>query len=74
MTRFLRTKYENVEIVFIAHHTEAKEVSEEQFFTKGKAAEPFVPPPTGKLWKLLIPAIRMTGIIFTRSTFRMETI
>jgi uncharacterized protein len=37
MTRFLRTKYENVEIVFIAHHTEAKEVSEEQFFTKGES-------------------------------------
>jgi sporulation protein YhbH len=37
MTRFLRTKYENVEIVFIAHHTEAKEVSEEEFFTKGES-------------------------------------
>ncbi len=37
MTRFLRTKYENVEIVFIAHHTEAKEVSEEHFFTKGES-------------------------------------
>ncbi|WP_200416738.1 DUF444 family protein, partial [Virgibacillus salexigens] len=29
MTRFLRTKYESVEIEFIAHHTEAKVVSEE---------------------------------------------
>ncbi|WP_073154103.1 sporulation protein YhbH [Seinonella peptonophila] len=37
MVRFLRTKYENVEIVFIAHHTEAKEVSEELFFTKGES-------------------------------------
>ncbi|MEF3310138.1 sporulation protein YhbH [Paenibacillus sp. GYB004] len=37
MTRFLRTKYEKVEIVFIAHHTEAKEVSEEEFFTKGES-------------------------------------
>lgn len=37
MTRFLRTKYENVEIVFIAHHTEAREVSEEEFFTKGES-------------------------------------
>ncbi len=37
MTRFLRTKYEHVEIVFIAHHTEAKEVSEEEFFTKGES-------------------------------------
>jgi sporulation protein YhbH len=37
MVRFLRTKYENVEIVFIAHHTEAKEVSEEDFFSKGES-------------------------------------
>lgn len=37
MTRFLRTKYQSVEIVFIAHHTEAKEVSEEAFFTKGES-------------------------------------
>lgn len=37
MTRFLRHKYEHVDIVFIAHHTEAKEVSEEEFFTKGES-------------------------------------
>lgn len=37
MVRFLRTKYEKVEIVFIAHHTEAKEVTEELFFTKGES-------------------------------------
>jgi uncharacterized protein len=37
MTRFLRTKYEKVEIVFIAHHTEAKEVTEEAFFSKGES-------------------------------------
>lgn len=37
MVRFLRTKYEKVEIVFIAHHTEAKEVSEEHFFSKGES-------------------------------------
>ncbi|WP_044736625.1 sporulation protein YhbH [Geobacillus kaustophilus] len=37
MTRFLRTKYETVEIAFIAHHTEAKVVSEEEFFTKGES-------------------------------------
>jgi sporulation protein YhbH len=37
MVRFLRTKYQHVEIVFIAHHTEAKEVSEEAFFTKGES-------------------------------------
>ncbi|MDB5052405.1 MAG: YhbH [Bacilli bacterium] len=37
MTRFLRTKYEHVEIVFIAHHTEAKEVTEEDFFSRGES-------------------------------------
>jgi sporulation protein YhbH len=37
MVRFLRTKYNNVEIVFISHHTEAKEVSEQEFFTKGES-------------------------------------
>ncbi|SFS82672.1 sporulation protein YhbH [Marininema halotolerans] len=37
MTRFLRTKYDHVDIVFIAHHTEAKEVSEEHFFSKGES-------------------------------------
>jgi len=37
MTRFLRRKYEHVEIVFVAHHTEAKEVAEEDFFTRGES-------------------------------------
>lgn len=37
MTRFLRTNYETVEIEFIAHHTEAKVVDEEAFFSKGES-------------------------------------
>jgi hypothetical protein len=37
MVRFLRTKYDHVDIVFISHHTEAKEVTEEQFFTQGES-------------------------------------
>src|SRR5262249_44609086 len=37
MVSFLRSKYDRVEIVFIAHHTEAKEVSEEEFFTRGES-------------------------------------
>ncbi len=37
MVRFLRTKYTNVEIVFVSHHTEAKEVTEEEFFHKGES-------------------------------------
>lgn len=37
MNRFLKTKYETVDIEFIAHHTEAKVVSEENFFSKGES-------------------------------------
>jgi hypothetical protein len=37
MVRFLRTKYDNVRIVFISHHTEAREVTEEEFFTRGES-------------------------------------
>lgn len=37
MTKFLRTKYEKVDIEFIAHHTIAKVVSEADFFSKGES-------------------------------------
>lgn len=37
MTRFLRSKYETVDIEFIAHHTEANVVTEEDFFSKGES-------------------------------------
>ncbi len=37
MSRFLRTKYDNVQIRYIAHHTEAHEVSEDHFFNKGES-------------------------------------
>ncbi len=37
MMKFLRSNYETVEIEFIAHHTEAKVVSEEDFFSKGES-------------------------------------
>lgn len=37
MVRFLRTRYDNVQILFIAHSTEAREVTEEEFFTKGES-------------------------------------
>jgi hypothetical protein len=40
--RFLCTKYQNVEIVFIAHHTEAQEVTEEEFFYKGESGGTFI--------------------------------
>ncbi len=35
--RFLRQKYDQVEVVFLAHHTEAKEVPEEDFFRRGES-------------------------------------
>ncbi|MDI3256401.1 MAG: DUF444 family protein [Kyrpidia sp.] len=36
MTRFLRRQYSHVAIEFIAHHTEARRVTEEEFFTRGE--------------------------------------
>ncbi len=35
--QFVRTRYRNVDLVFIAHHTLAREVSEEEFFHKGES-------------------------------------
>lgn len=40
--QFLCSKYQNVEIVFIAHHTEAREVTEEEFFHKGESGGTFI--------------------------------
>lgn len=40
--QFVMTKYRNVEVVFIAHHTEGKEVTEEEFFHKGESGGTFI--------------------------------
>ncbi len=40
--RFLCTRYQNVEIIFIAHHTEATEVTEDEFFHKGESGGTFI--------------------------------
>src|SRR5271163_4490810 len=40
--QFITTRYRNVEIVFIGHHTEANEVTEEEFFHKGEAGGTFI--------------------------------
>ncbi|MCA0983981.1 sporulation protein YhbH [Halobacillus yeomjeoni] len=37
MNRFLRKNYETVEVEFVAHHTQAKVVSEDDFFSKGES-------------------------------------
>jgi hypothetical protein len=37
MLRFLRSKYERVQVAFVTHHTEAKEVDEEAFFKLGES-------------------------------------
>ena len=50
MVRFLHTKYDNVKIVLISHHTEAKEVTEEQFFTQGESGGTVVTSATGWRW------------------------
>ncbi len=35
--QFVKIKYRNTDLVFIAHHTDAREVSEEDFFHKGES-------------------------------------
>jgi sporulation protein YhbH len=40
--QFICTKYQNVEIVFVAHHTEASEVTEDDFFNKGESGGTFI--------------------------------
>ncbi len=40
--QFISTRYRNVEIVFVAHHTEAFEVTEEEFFHKGESGGTFI--------------------------------
>jgi uncharacterized protein len=35
--QFVMSKYQRVELVFIAHHTHAREVTEEEFFHKGES-------------------------------------
>jgi sporulation protein YhbH len=42
LSQFIITKYRSVEIVFIAHHTEAREVTEEEFFQKGESGGTFI--------------------------------
>ncbi len=40
--QFIATKYRSVEIVFISHHTEANEVTEDEFFHKGESGGTFI--------------------------------
>jgi sporulation protein YhbH len=37
LCQFVGSRYRNVEVVFIAHHTQASEVTEEEFFSKGES-------------------------------------
>ncbi|MDA8187375.1 MAG: sporulation protein YhbH [Dehalococcoidales bacterium] len=55
MVRFLRSKYNNVRIVFITHHTEAKEVDEETFFKLGESGGTKV----SSAYKLALDIIKM---------------
>ncbi len=79
MMKFLRSKYESVEIAFIAHHTEAKVVSEEAFLQKGKAAEPSAHLLMKKhlsslLMNIILPDITFTLFIFPMAKTSHQTI
>jgi sporulation protein YhbH len=51
--QFICTKYRNVEIVFIAHHTEAREVTESEFFHKGESGGTFISSAYGKALEIV---------------------
>ncbi|MFQ5935094.1 MAG: YeaH/YhbH family protein [Acidiferrobacterales bacterium] len=40
--QFVRARYTNVQVVFIAHHTRAREVSEQEFFHKGESGGTYI--------------------------------
>jgi len=40
--QFVRYRYEHVEVVFVAHTTEAREVNEQEFFHKGESGGTFI--------------------------------
>ena len=40
--QFISTKYRAVELVFISHHTEAREVTEQEFFHRGESGGTFI--------------------------------
>ncbi|MFZ5989905.1 MAG: sporulation protein YhbH [Bacillota bacterium] len=40
--QFIRLKYSNVEVVFVAHTTTAKEVNEDEFFHKGESGGTYI--------------------------------
>lgn len=74
MTRFLRRQYEKVDIVFLAHHTEAKEVSEHDFFTRGESGGRSAPRRTRKQLRSSTAAIRLPNTTSIPSISQMETI
>jgi len=53
MVRFLRTKYQDVEIVFITHHSEAQEVDEDTFFHLGESGGTRVSSAYSLCWKIV---------------------
>ena len=53
MVRFLRTKYKQVQIVFITHHTEAREVNEETFFKLGESGGTKVSSAYNLAWSII---------------------
>ncbi|BDG61050.1 sporulation protein YhbH [Caldinitratiruptor microaerophilus] len=53
MVRFLRTKYQDVEIAFIVHHAEAREVDEETFFRLGESGGTRVSSAYSLCWQII---------------------
>ena len=74
MTRFLRTKYETVEIEFIAHHTEAKVVYRRRFLFEGESGGTICSSVYRKALELIEEDILRHAITFILSIFLTVTI
>jgi sporulation protein YhbH len=53
LCQFVDTKYRNVEVVFIAHHTQASEVTEEEFFSKGESGGTMISSAYGRALEII---------------------
>jgi uncharacterized sporulation protein YeaH/YhbH (DUF444 family) len=65
---FLIRQYEKIELVFIRHHTEAKEVSEEEFFNSKESGGTMVIPALELANKLIDEKYSNTNVYITQAS------
>ena len=76
--QFVSTKYQNVDLVFIGHHTQAREVTEEEFFHKGESGGTLISSGYNKALEIIhdryhpILVERLRISLFRRRQFRFR--